>query len=149
MLVQGNKDCEASSIHKQSEGLFARYVMILGLSKLKAVYSRIMKFNRRVRFAALVDGNGRILEGGMREGVQPIEPLEKTPHLIARLVSVQKSEVLAEFFGKHEYSIYVHEEILAIIFRAKGKFVLVTADRKLPMNKVVGLRRLAMVWEQD
>jgi hypothetical protein len=27
--------------------------------------------------------------------------------------------------------------------------VLVTADRKLPLNKVTGLRKLAMVWEQD
>jgi len=119
------------------------------LSKLKAVYSRIMKFHKRVRFAALVDGNGRILDGGMREGVQPIEPLEKTPQLIAKLVSVQKAEALADFFGIPEYSILVHEEVLAIIFRSKRKFVLVTADRKLPLNKVTGLRKLAMAWEQD
>jgi hypothetical protein len=123
--------------------------MTIGLSKLKAVYSRIMKFDKRVRFAALVDDNGRILDGGMRDGVLPIEPLEKTPHLIARLASVRKAEALAEFLGKHEYSIYVHEKVLAIIFRSKRKFVLVTADRKLPMNKVTGLRRLAMIWEED
>jgi len=123
--------------------------MTFGLSKLKAVYSRLMKFDRRVRFAALVDGKGRILDGGMREGVQPIEPLEKTPHLIARLVSVQKAKALTEFLGKQEYSILVHDEILAIIFRSKRRFVLVTADRKLPLNKAVGLRKLAMAWEQD
>jgi len=123
--------------------------MTFGLSKLKAVYRRIMKFDKRVRFAALVDSKGRILDGGMREGVQPIEPLEKTPHLIARLVSVQKAEALTEFLGKQEYSILVHDEILAIIFRSKRKFVLVTTDRKLPLNKVLGLRKLAMVWEQD
>ena len=123
--------------------------MRFDLSKLKAVYSRIMKFDKRVRFAALVDSKGRILDGGMREGVQPIEPLEKTPHLIARLVSVRKVEALTEFLGKQEYSILVHDELLAVIFRSKRKFVLVTADRKLPLNKVLGLRKLAMVWEQD
>jgi hypothetical protein len=85
----------------------------------------------------------------MRESVQPIEPLEKTPHLIARLVSVQKAGSLVEFLGKHEYSILVHEEILAIIFRSRRKFVLITTDRKLPLPKVVGLRKLAMAWEQD
>ena len=119
-----------------------------GLSELTAIYTRIMKFDKRVRFAALVDGNGRILEGGMREGVQPIEPLEKTPHLIANLVSAQKED-LAEFLGKPEYFIVVHEEVVAIIFRSKRKFVLVTASRKLPLTKVTGLRKLAMVWEQD
>ncbi|HUO42032.1 MAG TPA: hypothetical protein VMU35_03580 [Methylomirabilota bacterium] len=123
--------------------------MRFDLSKLKAVYSRIMKFDKRVRFAALVDSEGRILDGGMREGVQPIEPLEKTPHLIARLISVRKVEALTEFLGKQEYSILVHDELLAVIFRSKRKFVLVTADRKLPLNKVLGLRKLAMVWEQD
>ena len=116
---------------------------------MKAIYNRIMKFDKRVRFAALVDGNGRILDGGMREGVQPIEPLEKTPHLIEKLVSVQKAEALAEFIGKPEYSILLHEEVLAVIFKSKRKFVLVTADRKLPLNKVAGLRKLAMVWERD
>ena len=112
------------------------------LSKLIAVYSRIMKFDRRVRFAALVDGNGRILEGGMREGVEPMEPLEKTPHLIARLVSVQKAEDLAEFFGKPDYYVLVHEEIVAMIFRSGRGFVLVTADRKFALNKVAKLREL-------
>ena len=105
-------------------------------------YNRIMEFNKLVRFAALVDGNGRILEGGMREGVQPIEPLEKTPHLIAKLVSVVKAEDLADFFGKPEYSILVHEEIVAIIIRSGRKFALITADRKFPMAKIAKLKDL-------
>ena len=78
----------------------------------------------------------------MREGVQPIEPLEKTPHLIAKLVSVQKAEDLADFFGKPEYSILVHEEIMAMIFRAGRRLVLITADRKFALNKVARLRSL-------
>jgi len=78
----------------------------------------------------------------MREGVEPIEPLEKTPHLIAKLVSVQKAEDLAEFFGKPEYSILIHEEIMAMIFRAGRRLVLITADRKFALNKVARLRSL-------
>jgi hypothetical protein len=103
-----------------------------------------MKFDRHIRFAALVDGDGRILQGGMREGVEPIEPLEKTPHLIARLVSVQKAEDLADFFGKPEYSLLVHEEIMALIFRSGKKFALVTTDRKFPFTKLMKLRNLVM-----
>jgi hypothetical protein len=73
-----------------------------------------------------------------------MEPLEKTPQLIARLVSVQKAEDLAEFFGKPEYSILVHEEIVAIIFRAGRGFVLITTDRKFSAAKVAKLRNLVM-----
>ena len=108
------------------------------------LYDQIMRFDKQVRFAAIVDGHGRILEGGMREGVQPIEPLEKTPHLIAMLVSFQKAEDLADFFGRPEYSILVHEKIMALLFRSEKKFVLVTAGRKFGMNKVVRLRNLIM-----
>jgi len=110
---------------------------------LARLYNRIMKFDRQIRFAALVDGHGGILEGGMREGVQPMEPLEKTPALIARLVSVQKAEDLAEFFGPPDYSILVHEEIVAMIFRSGKKFVLVTANRKFSLAKVDKLCKLA------
>jgi len=110
--------------------------------RMVRLYNRIMKFDKKIRFAALVDANGRILEGGMREGVEPIEPLEKTPHLIARLVSIQKEEDLAEFFGKPEYSILVHEEIIAMIFRAGKRLVLITADRKFSLSKVDKLRSL-------
>lgn len=120
----------------------SRHEILARLLALAQLYSRIMKFDRRIRFAALVDGNGRILEGGMREGIEPMEPLEKTPDLIARLVSVQKAEDLADFFGKPDYSVLVHEKIVAMIFRSEGKFVLVTADRKFSLSKVAKLCNL-------
>lgn len=99
-----------------------------------------MKFDKHIRFVALVDGSGRILEGGMREGTEPIEPLEKTPHLIAKLVSVQKAEDLTDFFGRAEYSILVHEQLMILIFRSGQGYVLVTATRRLGFNKVAKLR---------
>ena len=72
----------------------------------------------------------------MREGVGPIEPLEKTPHLIAKLVSILKAEDLDEFFGKPECSILIHEKLTVLIFRVGKKFVLVTAGRKFGLTKV-------------
>ena len=110
---------------------------------MKKIYDRFMKFDKHVRFAAVVDSNGRILEGGMREGIEPIEPLEKTPHLIARLVSVQKLEDFATFFGKPEYSILIHEDIIAAIFHSGRKYALVTTDRKLSLEKIEKLHKLA------
>jgi hypothetical protein len=101
-----------------------------------------MRFDKQIRFAAVVDGHGRILEGGMREGLEPIEPLEKTPHLIAKLVSVLKADDLNEFFGKPEYSILIHEKVVAFVFRAGSTFVLVTAGRRFGMSKVPRLLRV-------
>ena len=98
-----------------------------------------MRFDKRIRFVALVDAKGRILEGGMREGVEPIEPLEKTPDLIEKLVSFQKADDLADFLGKPDYSILVHEKAVVMIFRAGRRLLLVTADRKFGLSKVARL----------
>ena len=106
------------------------------------LYNRIMKFDKHIRFVALVDGNGRILEGGMREGVQPVEPLEKTPQLIAKLISVHEAKDLSDFFGRPEYSILVHEQLIALIFKSGKGFVLITADRKFGFNKIAKLGTL-------
>jgi len=103
---------------------------------LAKLYDRLMKFDKQIRFAAVVDGRGRILEGGMRESLEPMEPLEKTPHLIAKLVSLLKTEDLNEFFGRPEYSILIHEKIVVFIFRWGKKFILVTASRRFAMHKV-------------
>jgi len=103
---------------------------------LAKLYDRLMRFDKQIRFAAVVDGRGRILEGGMREGLEPIEPLEKTPQLIAKLVSILKAEDLDEFFGKPEYSILIHEKVIAFIFRSSKKFVLITTSRRFGVNKV-------------
>jgi len=105
-----------------------------------------MKYDRKVRFAALVDNTGRILDGGMREGLLPIEPLEKTPELIAKLVSTQESN-LTEFFGGSEYSIFAHEHVIAMIFKLKEKSVLVTVDRRFALTRVAGLNKLAKAWD--
>ena len=131
------------------EGTKCRLASFFGLGcwkliGLARIYDRIMRFDKKIRFAAVVDGHGGILEGGMREGIEPIEPLEKTPHLIAKLVSVERAEDLAEFFGKPEYSILLHEDIIAFIFRSGKKFVLVTAGRKFGLNKAAKLHSLVM-----
>jgi hypothetical protein len=109
------------------------------LLEVARLYDRLMRFDKGIRFAAVVDARGRILEGGMREGLEPIEPLEKTPHLIAKLVSILKAEDLNEFFGKPEHSILIHEKLVVFIFRSGSKFVLVTANRKFGVNKAARL----------
>ena len=126
----------------ESESLCVHSEIIGTLVELPRLYDRIMRFDKQIRFSALVDSHGRILEGGMREGLQPIEPLEKTPHLIAKLVSFQRAEDLADFFGKPEYSILVHEKIIALLFRSGNKLVLVTTGRKFSLGKITRLRNL-------
>ena len=105
------------------------------------VYESAMRFDKRVRFAAVVDSEGRILEGGMRTEVEPIEPLEKTPQLISQLIAHESAETRAVFFGDPEYSILVHEKLVAIILYLEDGFILVTTQRPFPLAKLAALAK--------
>jgi len=100
-----------------------------------------MRFDKRIRFAAVVDSQGRILEGGMRAEVEPIEPLEKTPELISQLIARESAEVRAVFFGTPQYSILVHEKVNAVILYLEDGFILVTTQRPFPLTKIAVLTK--------
>ena len=105
------------------------------------VYDSAMRFDKRIRFAAVVDSEGRILEGGMRAEVEPIEPLEKTPELISQLIAREPAEARAVFFGEPEYSILIHEKLIAVILYLEDGFILVTTQRPFPLTKVAELTK--------
>ena len=111
------------------------------MSGLAGVYDSAMRFDKRIRFAAVVDSEGRILEGGMRADVEPIEPLEKTPDLISQLIARESAEARAVFLGDPEYSILIHEKLLAVILYFEDGFVLVTTRRPFPLAKVSALAK--------
>jgi hypothetical protein len=100
-----------------------------------------MRFDKRVRFAAVVDSEGRIREGGMRAEVEPIEPLEKTPELISQLIARESAEARAVFLGAPEYSILIHEKLIAVILYLENGFILVTTQRPFPLSKVAALTK--------
>jgi len=106
---------------------------------LAGVYDSAMRFDKRVRFAAVVDGQGRILEGGMRAEVESIEPLERTPEIISQLIAHKSAEDRAVFFGAPEYSILVHEKLIAVILYLEDGFILVTTQRPFPLAKLTAL----------
>lgn len=105
------------------------------------VYDAAMRFDKRVRFAAVVDSGGRILEGGMRAEVEPIEPLEKTPELISELIARESAEARAVFFGDPEYSILVHEKLIAVILYLKDGFRMRAETRETSFSLELRPRR--------
>jgi len=108
---------------------------------LAGVYDSAMRFDKKVRFAAIVDSQGRILEGGMRAEVEPIEPLEKTPELISQLIARESAETRGIFFGPPKYSILVHEKLIAVILYLEDGFILVTTQRPFPLAKLDALTK--------
>jgi hypothetical protein len=111
------------------------------VSALAGVYDSAMRFDKRIRFAAVVDSEGRILEGGMRADLDPIEPLEKTPDLISQLIARESAEARAVFLGDPEYSILIHEKLLAVILYLEDGFILVTAQKSFPLSKASALTK--------
>lgn len=108
---------------------------------MTGVYDSAMRFDKKIRFAAVVDSQGRILEGGMRGEVEPIEPLERTPELISQMIAHESAENRAVFLGPPEYSILVHEKLIAVILYLEDGFILVTTQRPFPLTKLKALTK--------
>ena len=108
---------------------------------MAGVYDSAMRFDKRIRFAAVVDSRGRILEGGMRAELEPIEPLEKTPELISQVIARESAETRAVFFGAPEYSILIHEKLIVLILYLEDGFIVVTTQRTFPLTKIAQLTR--------
>ena len=79
--------------------------------------SDLFKLDKRIRYAQVVSTDGQVLDGGMREGLESLDPPE------FRAVRIQqfkaKRELVdewAEQYGKYCYSVIVFDKIKLFIF---------------------------------
>ncbi len=109
-----------------------------------SIAEKLLRFDKRIRFAAIVDERGHIISGGMKEGVQPVEPLEKTPMIISQLISRETAEARAEFLGRPKYSVFVHEGLVAMVLHKGAETIVVTMERNFPFTKLPEISRMVL-----
>ena len=74
--------------------------------KFEKMCKKILKFNRKIRYVAVLDKNGRVTTGGMRRGIKALEPKEEELRLMAHIVSESSTrETWDTYFGNnlHNY----------------------------------------------
>jgi hypothetical protein len=103
----------------------------LGLSE------RIIKLDKNIRFVGIVSGRGEVIEGGFREGIQPLlDGTEEQQMYVQSLANVTMLQQFSDRLGKVRYSITEHEKVILLTVPVSEGILCVSASSKADAIKI-------------
>lgn len=99
---------------------------------------RIFAQDSTVRFAGVIDKMGNLVAGGMRKGIDPLEPKEERRKLYLEfaLRNAMRQDFDSEY-GKVVYTLSEREKIKIASFPLKENLILVSIEKKAKHDKVI------------
>ncbi len=111
--------------------------------QLEKVSSDIFKFDRRVRYAAVLDERGRLITGGMRRGVPSLEPQSEDLRLIANVtIQLSTDKTWDSYFGKTQFTFMKREKVNILTFNVGDKLLLISTEPDFTLQQAQELRNL-------
>jgi len=101
----------------------------------------IFKFDRRVRYAAVLDESGRTISGGMRKGIPSLEPQSEDLRLIANItIQLSTDKTWDRYFGITQYTFIKREKVNILTFYVGSKMFLVSTEPDFTLQQAQDLR---------
>jgi hypothetical protein len=101
----------------------------------------IFKFDRRVRYAGVLDDTGRVIAGGMRKGISSLEPVSEDLRLMANLtIQIGTDKTWDQYFGKIQYTLVKREKVTMLIFGIGQNLLLITTQPDFDLDQIAQLR---------
>jgi len=106
-----------------------------------SVVKKIFATDKRIQFCALVDSDGKIEAGGIRDGLRYLEPEAETARIVTRMFLNQAMNGASDpYFGRVSWAIVHREKVVQITFPLSGeKQLQITAALGYPISKVAEL----------
>lgn len=106
---------------------------------------QVFKFDRRVRYAGVLDDTGRIIAGGMRKGISSLEPVSEDLRLMANLtIQIGTDKTWDQYFGKIQYTFVKREKVNMLIFGLGNNLMLITTQPDVELEQIAQLRDFAI-----
>ena len=105
---------------------------------------RVIKLDKNIRFAGIVNSNGEVVEGGFQQGIKPLlnGPAEQQMY-IQSLSNVVTLKQYSDRLGSFRYSVTEHEKVTLLTFPLDDGILCVSASPKAKSDrirtKVIGL----------
>jgi hypothetical protein len=108
-------------------------------SDLDKLCDKIFASDKNIRFVGIIDKMGTLVAGGMRKGIEPLEPREDRRKLYIEyaLRNAMRSE-FDEEYGKTIYAMSEREKIKIATFPCGEYLILVSIEKKAQHDKVIG-----------
>ncbi len=99
----------------------------------------VFAIDKTVRFAGVIDRMGKLVAGGMRDGIKPLESVKDMDKIYVEyaLRRAMRSELDAEF-GKTLYTFSERERIKIATFPLEGdNLLLISMEKDSPHDKIL------------
>jgi hypothetical protein len=101
---------------------------------------KVFALNPDIRYCSIVDQKGGYIEGGMRLGVESINPQEENHKLFLQsTVARGMSDSWTKYFDQFRFSIIAHDKLKVFQFPFGHYILLVTAEPKISLQVVDGI----------
>lgn len=83
----------------------------------RSLCERVIKLDKNIRFAGIVNGNGEVIEGGFQKGVQPLlNGTAEQQMYVQSLSNVVTLRQFADRLGEFRYSVTEHDKVKLMTF---------------------------------
>ena len=98
---------------------------------------RIIKLDRSIRFVGIVNNRGEVIEGGFKQGIEPLlngtDEQQMYIHSLSNLTMLQS---YSDRLGMVRYSLTEHEKVILMTFPLRDGILCLSAMPKANMNKI-------------
>ena len=98
---------------------------------------RIIKLDRDIRFVGIVNNRGEVIEGGFKQGVEPllngIDEQQMYVHSLSNLTMLQS---YSQSLGGVRYSLTEHEKVTLLSLPLGDRVLCISATPKANMNMI-------------
>ncbi|MER3601412.1 MAG: hypothetical protein C4339_01695 [Nitrososphaerota archaeon] len=112
---------------------------------LEDLCRELFKLDRRIRYAAVMDTQGKVKAGGMRRGVRSLEPRSEELRLQVYLLSLSGiNDSWTPYYGRVLFSVVRRELLIIGVFPVGEDIVVVSAEPDFPLEGFVRIRDLVL-----
>jgi len=105
------------------------------------ICNEVFKFDRRVRFASILDESGRTIAGGMRKGIPSLEPQSEDLRLMANItIQLSTDKTWDKYFGRTQFTFIKREKVNILTFPLGNKLMLVSTEPDFTLQQAQDLR---------
>ena len=97
----------------------------------------IFQLDAKIRSARIINNKGKLIAGGMRQGLNALENAKKDEMLFMELsLRVRMRHEFDEEFGPVEFSLSYRGKIILMSFPMEPYVLFVTTERQIDLNKI-------------
>jgi hypothetical protein len=97
----------------------------------------IIKLDRNIRFVGIVNNRGEVIEGGFKQGIQPLlNGTDEQQMYIHSLSNITMLQSYSDRLGMVRYSLTEHEKVILMTFPLRDGILCLSAMPQANTNKI-------------